>query len=69
MKDVTINGTASIGYLYEECDGKVQLYQLDPIVVKKEEIEKYSKYLPIEVSFKYVNHKFYLTGVKRIRRM
>lgn len=56
-------------YLDEECDGTVQLYQLDPIVFKKEEIEIYSKYLPIEVSFKYLNHKFYLTNVKQIRRM
>ena len=56
-------------YLDKECDGIVQLYQLDPIVFKKEEIEIYSKYLPIEVSFKYLNHKFYLTNVKQIRRM
>ncbi|MBR4316138.1 MAG: hypothetical protein IKP65_04115 [Alphaproteobacteria bacterium] len=56
-------------YLDKECDGTVQLYQLDPIVFKKEEIEIYSKYLPIEVSFKYLNHKFYLTCVKQIRRM
>lgn len=56
-------------YLDKESDGTVQLYQLDPIVFKKEEIEIYSKYLPIEVSFKYLNHKFYLTCVKQIRRM
>lgn len=52
----------------EECDNTVQLYHLDPIVFKKEEIEKYSKYLPIEVSFKYVNHHFYLTNVRRIKK-
>lgn len=55
-------------YRDEECDNTVQLYHLDPIVFKEEEIQKYSKYLPIEVSFKYVNHHFYLTNVRRIKK-
>lgn len=54
-------------YFDKEYKEKVQLYKLDPICFKEDKIKKYSKFLPIEVSFKYVNRRFYLTGVKRIK--
>ena len=46
---------------------KVKLYNLDPIIFNKEEIEKYSKYLPLEVTMDYKNNHWFLTNVKNIK--
>ena len=46
---------------------KVKLFNLDPIIFKKEDIEKYSKYLPLEVTMEYKNHQWFLTKVKNIK--
>ena len=46
---------------------KVKLYNLDPIIFNKEDIEKYSKYLPLEVTMDYKNHHWFLTKVKNIK--
>jgi hypothetical protein len=47
---------------------KVKLYNLDPIIFNKEDIEKYSKYLPLEVTMDYKNYHWFLTKVKNIKK-
>lgn len=52
--------------LDNDYERKVKLYNLDPIIFNKEVIEKYSKYLPLEVTMDYKNKHWFLTKVKRI---